>query len=268
MYKEISSVSNQTYKKIKALQTKKGRAQFSAFAAEGIKSVCDALAAKAPVLCIAVSEAFRACNPQLMAYFSQQVSGIYVVSDKIFGGLCDAQAPQGVLCTVAIGPVGAPADIIDKRRGLWVYCDRISDPGNAGTVVRTADAAGAGGVIFSQGCADIYSPKAVRSAMGSLCHIPVLTECGAEVLAAFGEKGFRVAAGALSDQASDYRKADLRGDMVIVIGSEANGVSDEVMGRCDCAVKIPILGSAESLNASVAAGILIYEWVRNQTAPH
>lgn len=265
LYKEIIGASNETYKMIKSLRTKKGRAQHHRYLVEGPKAVGDAVRAGAPIFCYAVAKSFLEQNSQFMDRLKTTAAEIFVMSDRLFCGLCDTQTPQGVLCVVDIEKRPSPADEAAKRRGLWVYCDGLQDPGNAGTIIRTADAALAAGVLFSKGSVDIYSPKVVRSTMGSMFHIPLIPDMETRELAGLKRLGYKLMAGTLSRAAVDYRAADFCGDVVIVVGNESGGVSDEVIRLCDCEVKIPVRGKAESLNASVAAAILIYEWARQKT---
>ena len=146
----------------------------------------------------------------------------------------------------------------------YVYCDGINDPGNLGTIIRTADAAGFGGVILSKGTVDLYSPKTVRASMGSFFNIDVITDKTCEDLEKYADKGFSLFGGILGENTIDYRKADMTKPSIIIVGNEANGISSEVAALCQ-GVKIPINGRAESLNASVAAGILMYELGRQRS---
>ena len=150
------------------------------------------------------------------------------------------------------------------RKKFYIYCDHLQDPGNLGTVIRTADAAGAGGVLLSEGCADLYSPKTVRASMGSFFYINVMTDVGEETLKEYADKGFAIYGGALHSDSIPYTEADFTKPCIIVIGNEANGISGGVLRLCRC-VKIPIMGKAESLNAGVAAAVLMYEALRQRT---
>ena len=185
---------------------------------------------------------------------------LYKVADGVFEKMCDTKAPQGILAVVKMDGNDFKLDLSKS----YIYCDNLNDPGNLGTIIRTADATGFDGVLLSQGCVDLYSPKTVRSSMGSFFNMKVMKNVTHKQLAQYKEMGFQLIGGALNENTVDYRSADMTKPTVIVIGNEANGISDEVMKMCKC-VKIPILGKAESLNAGVAAAVLMYELVRQRT---
>ena len=250
----ITSTSNAKYKYIKSLLKKKARMENGEYTVEGIKSVRDALAA-GKVREIAVSETFYA--EEAFDYGNAEVC---VVKDEIFPALCDTQTPQGIIGIAVMNEREAEYDISK----VYIYCDCVTDPGNAGTIIRTADASGCGGVIFSKGCVDIYSPKTVRASMGSFFHTDIVSGAENSVLDDMKRLGFSVICGALGENTVNYTSVDMTKPTVIVIGNEANGVSAEVMQICDKCVKIPIYGSAESLNAGVAAAIIMYEAARQR----
>ena len=243
---EITSTQNQKYKYIKSLLQKKERVKNGEYTVEGIKSVSDAAAANADIVCIAKSS-------EVSLGFDAGKVPVYNVDQKIFPGLCDTKSPQGVIAVIKM-PKAAPL----PNGGKFVYCDRISDPGNLGTIIRTADAAGFE-VIMSPGCADLYSPKTIRSSMGSFFHTKVYENVGYEELK---KSGMRLIAGALCSESKDYRTANYGGSVALIVGNEANGVSEELLSVCDEKVIIPIIGRAESLNAAVAAAIMMYEAIR------
>jgi len=146
---------------------------------------------------------------------------------------------------------------------VLVCTDDVRDPGNLGTIIRTAEAAGMSAVLLSPECVDIYSPKVVRASMGSYFNIDIIPDVTVEDLERFKSDGVKLIGGALGDNTLDYREADYSLPIAIVVGNEANGISEEVLKLCQC-VKIPIYGKAESLNVSIASGILIYEIFRNK----
>lgn len=258
---QITSSANKTYKFIKSLSAKKARMEHGCFLVEGVKSVQEVLSSSAPIRLLAVSEnAQEKCRP-LTQLAQARGMDVFVIADSLFAAACDTKTPEGILCVVEIpGGQDFPA-----RDGVYLYCDRVSDPGNAGTLIRCADAVGAAGVVFSAGCVDIYSPKVVRATMGSLFHLPVCDGADTGFLTRMKQHGYCLLAGALTDTAADYRTVPYPDKTVIIIGNEANGVSGEVLALCDSAVIIPITGRAESLNASVAGALLLYEWRRNHT---
>ena len=242
---EITSASNSKFKYIKSLSAKKERIKNGEYTVEGKKSVSDALSSKRTVSMIAVSERFFSEE----SFDYPENIPLIKISDNIFDRLCDTTAPQGIIAVIRMEEC---ADFVPDLEKAYVYCDGINDPGNLGTIIRTADAAGFGGVILSEGSVDLYSPKTVRASMGSFFNTEVITGKTAEDLKRYADMGFKLIGGALNENTADYRTADMGKPVIIVVGNEANGISDEVLQLCTC-VKIPIAGKAESLNVSVAA---------------
>ncbi len=148
---------------------------------------------------------------------------------------------------------------------LLVFLEDLQDPGNAGTILRTAEAAGASCVVTGSGCVDLYSPKVVRSTMGSIFRLPHIVSCdfyGALDIAR--KEKVSLYGAALSDDALSYDSCDLKKSCGILIGNEGAGLSKEAMGRCDAAMLIPMLGRVESLNAGMAAGVILFEAARQR----
>ena len=252
----ISSSQNEKYKHFKALLQKKERVLTKQYTVEGVKSVCDALNAKTDVISLLVSETFY--NENNFDY--PKNTDIFIISDNIFPALSSTQTPPGIIAVISIKENQISLD----TKKPYVYCDNIRDPGNLGTIIRTADAAGFGGVLLSQECVDIYNPKTVRSSMGSFFHIPIIENITSQNLIDYKQQGFSLFGGLLDDDTVLYTDADMTKPIILVIGNEANGISDEIKQITDIKVKIPIDGKAESLNAGVAAAILMYECRRQR----
>lgn len=242
---EITSAKNEKYKFIKSLLTKKGRDENGLYTVEGRKSVEDALLSGAKVRYIVKASDYM----EDVATDTEVIT----VKTEIFAGLCDTKTPQGILAVIE---KNSNTDF--SKKGRYVYCDRIRDPGNLGTIIRTADAAGFS-VLLSEECCELYSPKTVRASMGSFFHTDVYEGISYEELK---NSGLHLIAGALSDKSKDFKTANYTDSIAVIVGNEANGVSDELLGMCDELVIIPILGRAESLNAGVAAALLMYEAIR------
>ena len=194
-------------------------------------------------------------NTVMAAVLSGSGASVHVVRRSVMESLTQTGTPQWVCATVK-----TPEQPIPEYypAGLIVALDCVQDPGNLGTILRTADAMGASGLLLGEGCADPYAPKPLRAAMGSIYHIPVWQGDLTCEIGRLAEQGFTCVCGHLKG-----------GDMlpepgekcVLVIGNEGNGVSDAIAARCE-KYRLPMYGFAESLNASVAAGILIYELAR------
>ena len=243
--KEITSTKNDTYKYIKSLQTKKARMKNRQYTIEGIKSVRDAISAGADIDFIAMSDKLTE---------SFDFDNIYLVKDEIFTGLCDTDSPQGVIAVINM----LDSDEMAFDKDLYLLCDKVNDPGNMGTIIRIADAADCG-LLLMEDTVDIYSPKTVRASMGSFFHIKAKCGLTKNDVLKLKKDGYKIISGALSDKTIDFKDADYSGKTIIVVGNEANGISDEILEISDQIVKIPIYGRAESLNVAVAASLLVYE---------
>ncbi len=256
MITNISSSQNEKFKHFKALKQKKERMISGQYTVEGIKSVRDAIEAEANISSILVSDEFFSQNN----FEYPQNIDIYVISDKLFFALSTTETPPGIIAVINIKENKLELDINKP----YIFCDNIRDPGNLGTIIRTADAAGFGGVMLSEECVDIYNPKTVRSSMGSFFHIQIEENVSLEKLMEYKQKGFLLLGGLLDNDTLLYTDADMTKPLILVIGNEANGISDEIKKITDVKVKIPMDGKAESLNAGVAAAILMYECNRQR----
>ena len=245
MIKDISSTKNEKYKFIKALKTKKERIKNQMFTVEGIKSVQDAIDAGSDIVMLAVSD-------KLTEKFD--FNEIYRIPDEIFSGLCDTETPQGVIAVLRM-PRKKKISLDDS---LYLYCDRVSDPGNIGTIIRICDAVDCK-LLLSPGCADIYNPKTVRASMGSFFHTEITENVSYTELFDAAKNGYKIISGTLSDKTVDYNAPIYDGKKIIVVGNEANGICGEITSKSDFCVKIPIFGRAESLNVAVAAALILYK---------
>lgn len=188
-----------------------------------------------------------------------------LLSDSVFAHVSDTKTPQGVLAVVRRREYSM-RDILgeDQGKALVSVLDNLQDPGNMGTIFRTAEAAGATGILMSSDCVDIYNPKVVRSTMGALLRMPFL--CAEDLPAALEDlkkAGIRVYAAHLAGK-EFYDREDYRSGTAFLIGNEGNGIREETARSADCMIRIPMAGKAESLNAAVAASILMYEVSRQR----
>lgn len=242
MIRDITSSSNDKIKYVKSLSLRKNREKNAQFITEGVRSVEEAIM-YADVASVFVTEGV------VDKLDLSGIDNVYRVPEFIFQKISETNSPQGVLAVVNM----KSCDREYNASGAYVYCDNIRDPGNLGTIIRTADAAGFDGVILSSDTVDPYNPKVVRASMGSFYRMNIF-----EGVALSELSDFKIYGGVLSDDIIDYREADYSGGIVIVVGNEANGISDENKSLLS-GVKIPIYGGAESLNAAVAAAIMMYE---------
>ncbi|MDD6276016.1 MAG: RNA methyltransferase [Clostridia bacterium] len=199
--------------------------------------------------------------PDYVRQITSRCDECYVVTQEISLKLSDTQNPQGIFCVCKSKISVADADII-KGNGKYILLERVQDPSNLGAIVRTAEALGLDGVIVSGGC-DIYNPKALRASMGSLLRLPVY---GSSDLVGFlksvSNRGMITLASTPDSSCAKINEIDLKGGVVCVVGNEGNGVTRETCEACTMRVTIPMSGRAESLNASTAAAILMWEMMR------
>lgn len=259
----ITAASNPKIKHVKALLSKgKVRRSELCFAAEGVhlfEEAPDALLRE-----IYVAESFFKTSEEAVLKKNKPV---YIVEDRLFEQISDTQSPQGILCVVQI-PYADPMQLIGTDQPLFLLLDEIRDPGNLGTMIRTGEAAGVSGIWLTDGCADPYQPKVVRSAMGALYRVPVIslnqTEEDLQQMAQiWKDKGIRLY-GTLLGAVQVYDKPDYRTGTAFVIGNESRGVSPEVLALCDEQIRIPMRGQVESLNAAIAASLLMFEAARQR----
>lgn len=189
-----------------------------------------------------------------------------VMSDNIFHGVCDTKTPQGILAVVS-QPTHNIEEILKKENPLLLLLEDLQDPGNLGTIVRTAEGAGVDGIIMTKNCVDIYNPKVVRSTMGAIYRVPFcyLQEENelSELLEQLKQNHIKTYAAALRE-AKDYDAYAYKEGTAFLIGNEGNGLKEDTIDGCEYCVKIPMCGGLESLNAAVAAGILMYEGFRQR----
>ncbi|MEK4028589.1 RNA methyltransferase [Pseudobacillus sp. FSL P4-0506] len=247
--KFIQSMKNPQVKQWKKLLTKKERERTGQYMVEGFHLVEEALNHKEEVIELIVSE-----EAVLPANWSVDGLEITMVTPEIAKTLSDTESGQGVF---AICHKQELSKTLQGRTYLLI--DAVQDPGNIGTMIRTADAAGLDGIILGMGCADPYNSKVLRSAQGSHFHLPIVQMPLLEAIQQLKEQGIRVFGTSLH-RASDYREAQVNNSFALLVGNEGSGVEEALLKETDSNVYIPIYGKSESLNVAVAAGILLYHF--------
>lgn len=251
----ITSVKNPLVRDLRALKDRKARVETGRFMVEGEKMILEALGCGLQIHDVLVEESMEALGERLRALGAR----VSLAPRNLLEAVCDTRTPQGV-CASFDQPDEIPLAAAPPR---LVALDGVQDPGNVGTIWRTADAAGFQGILLGGGCADPLSPKVQRSSMGSGFRVGFVNAPDlVKALTALRARGYAIVASDLSGQ--DFYKRPREGQkFVLVIGNEARGISDGVREAADMLVKLPMRGGAESLNAAVAAGIMMYEMIRN-----
>lgn len=257
----ISSKDNELVKHIKKLKDKKYRDESNEYIVEGVKLIEEAVKENAKIKKIIICEDTTRTYeiPTSVMLEIAKYECIYV-TDKIFSSITQVTNPQGVM---AIIEKNNQNQEIDFSQDIIVVLDDVQDPGNLGTILRTVDSIGLNQIIVSKGTADSFNPKVVRSTMGAIFRINIIeTENLKETIKTIKKHHYKLMVTSLQTENSIY-DIDFR-KKIIVIGNESNGVSQEIQDMADEKAKIHMLGKTESLNASVAAGIVMYEYVRQK----
>lgn len=247
----ITSKDNEIIKNIKKLKEKKYR--LDSYIVEGIKMVKEAISENQEIALIAIREDFK-------IDFDTKKIKIVTISNKIFNDISDVKTPQGILAVIKKNQNNQ----IETNSDYILALDSLQDPGNMGTIIRTADSANINQIIINKTTVDPYSPKVIRSTMGAIYRTNIIeVEDLKATLKEMKSKGFQIITTDLKATQSIY-DINYNNKTVVVIGNEANGVSQEILQTADKKVIIPMLGKTESLNASIAASIMIYEYVRQK----
>ncbi|MCS7261465.1 MAG: RNA methyltransferase [Anaerolineae bacterium] len=259
----ITSRRNPRIVALRKLDMRKYRWQQRRFRVEGLQLLHMALDAGArPLEVLYCREQFTGQEaPRLLQRFAQAGATLLEVSPEVMQSVCEREIGQGLVATFALGETALrPLPI--RSHDLVIVLDRLQDPGNMGTLIRTADAVGAAAAVLIEPCVDPYEPKAVRGSMGSLFHVPlVMTADLPRLFAWLTEQGLRIV-GADAHVGEPWGDVTLRGGVALVLGNEARGISADVRPYVQDWVRLPIVGKAESLNVAVAGGVLMYTWLR------
>jgi TrmH family RNA methyltransferase len=259
----ITSESNALLKKIRGLQLRHNREKLGLFLVEGSKLVSEAIAKGVDVREILVSKSFLASG--LAELNSGELSGVSVVDDKVFKEVVTTEASCGIVA-VAATPRFALEQLFERSTPLVLIAEAIQDPGNLGTIIRTALAARATGMMLTKGTVDPFNPKVVRGAAGALFVLPIVTELSAgEAFACCKERGLNIVA--TQPTASKlYWQVDFTRPTALVFSNEGQGASSPVLAQADETVAIPMSEESESLNVSISAGIILFSAVQQRLA--
>jgi TrmH family RNA methyltransferase len=249
---------------IKLAQNKKYRYETKRFVIEGARLVNDAVLSGVNIEAAFFEETVLKKRDELYNLLLGKNIKIYTINAILAEKLADTQTTQGIFCIAFMLDKEILLDKIDID-SVYLSLESIQEPGNLGTMLRTADAFGFNGVILSEGCADIYSPKVVRAAMGAIFRLPFMfTDNLAETIKILNAKGMNSLAAVADSSANDILLEKYTGGNIIAIGNEGNGLSQNVISACSKQVTIRMRGRAESLNAAAAASVLMWELTRNK----
>lgn len=268
----ITSLGNRGVKSVVQLRERaRVRREQDSFVTEGVRMFLEAPAER--IREVYLSESFSRCmeNPARLesdAHLAETKKKLTevsyeTVSDEVFRKMADTVTPQGILCVMKMYH-HSPEDMVRGKAPLLLLLEDIQDPGNLGTMIRTGEGAGVTGVVMSKNTVDIYNPKTIRSTMGSVYRVPfVYVEDLAQSITMLRQRGVRVYAAHLKGEMW-YDEADYTQPAAFLIGNEGNGLTDRIADCADTYIKIPMAGQVESLNAGVAASILLYEASRQR----
>ncbi|MBQ2392315.1 MAG: RNA methyltransferase [Clostridia bacterium] len=260
MNNEILSKSNPRVKFIKRLLTSsKQRQESGLFAVEGVRLCYDIVRSGIKARELYYTDSAYKKSSVLVDELKSSADESFVVGDEAFCKMTDTVTPQGVLCVLDMPKTKLK---IEEGGKYIVLCD-VQDPSNLGAVARTAEAFAVSGIIVCGGC-DIYNSKALRASMGAFFRIPTAVMNVDDMLNAFKDKYITTYASTPDSNAVSIAECDFSSGCAMLVGNEANGLKKEIISACDKAVTIPMSGRAESLNASVAASILMYEMVKQR----
>ena len=251
----IESKDNTLFKYTKKLKERKHRTKENKYIIEGFRLVQEAFKAKCNIEYIIVNEGGKG---KLEDYLNQYMDNvkIYEMRNELFSQLTSTENTQGIIAVANINN-----SISNINGDFYLLCDKVQDPGNLGTIIRTAHAARVNAIILTKGTVDIYNDKTIRSTMGSIFYIPIIYDNDLSLLKKLKGEGFSLVATSLKES-KNFFEEDLSGKVILSVGNEGNGISEEIFELADKKVKIPMPGGAESLNVGVATSIILFEKVR------
>ncbi|KPL03183.1 MAG: hypothetical protein AMJ90_03845 [candidate division Zixibacteria bacterium SM23_73_2] len=256
--------SKNKLKELAKLKTKKGRKEQKRFLVEG-KRFCEELfnsSHKAELILYTLSFSKSKDGGKLLDDFGKKKVEIVQVKNEDIKKLSDTVMSQGIVAIAQMKIFSLDEGFL-KNKKFVLALDSIKEPGNSGTILRTADTAGVDCVFFSKDCVELHNPKVLRSTMGSIFHLPIIEEVNLEnVLPLLKKNGFKIYAADVKE-GKFYDQIDYSSKACLIIGSESEGISKEILSLADERVRIPIYGKAESLNAAVACGIILYQMAGN-----
>ena len=255
----VTSLTNPTIKEIRALALPKYRKESGLFVTEGMKLVADAVEEDWPIRILVYGA--KVANHPVVRRVAQRAHArggdVLEVSEAVLAKITRRENPQMVVGVFEQRLTDA-ATIVPGPTGVWIALEGIKDPGNLGTIIRTADAVGAEGIILVGDTVDPFGVEAVRATMGSIFHMP-LARLSVEDFFAWRKRWPGIVVGTHLSGTHDYRKVDYEKPVLLLMGNEQSGIDDRFAAACDTLVKIPQVGRADSLNLAIATGVMLFE---------
>lgn len=260
---EITSRDNRLIKEFRRLSDDaRYRRQSGKFVVEGARLCADATRSDIVLEAVFVTERAREQYADHVVQIVAHASAVYDISESVARHISDTTTPQGVYAIAVMPSLPSAVTVLDTQC-CYAALETVQDPGNLGTMIRTAEAFGLGGILLSDGCCDPYSPKVLRASMGGVFRLPLFAAGDlTQTLPQLAERGFCTVACVVDGDAEPIQQAALTGGTIAVIGNEGNGLRPATTVACTRRITIPMAGRAESLNASMAAGIVFWEMVR------
>lgn len=253
----IESKDNNLFKNIRKLKERRFRDKEGLFILEGFRLIEEAIKAKMEIENIIISKDYEQKFQEFLLNNFDLNKKTFFLANNLFMQLSSTENPQGIIAVVK-----KKNNQKTLKGDFYLICDKVQDPGNLGTIIRTAHAAGVNGIILTKGTVDIYNDKTIRSTMGSIFYIPIFYDDeNYSIIRSLKEDGFSLVATSLAES-KNFFEEDLKGKTILAVGNEGNGISNELFELADKKVKIPMPGGAESLNVSIATSIILFEKVR------
>jgi len=260
----ITSSGNARVKLVKSLGLRKRREEEGRFVAEGLHLVSEADAGAIDFCLFTGNCAGTVEGKRIIDALNSSGVETLEISEKLMKEVSEVRSPQGILAVVKMQE-GILDEICSKKNATIIVCAGVQDPGNLGTIIRAIDASGAAGLVVSKGSVDVFNGKTVRASMSSIFRVPVArVDDVRTAMKRLKEKGVKLLAADARAKA-EFWDADLAQSTAVVLGSEAQGLPDDIIKMCDHAVRIPMPGGAESLNVAVSASVILYEALRQRT---
>lgn len=255
----IESKSNSLFKDLKKLKDKKKyRDEKKQYIVEGFRFVKEAIKSNTSLEYVIFTEDFCEKEKEFIDSLEKLNIKLVIMAKVLLNEICDTENPQGIIAVVEF------KNSVLNLGNMIILVDKVQDPGNMGTIIRTAHAVGASSIIITKGTVDIYNDKVLRSSMGSIFYIPVIEDYNLDLIKDLKSKEYKLLVSSLQGE-NNFFEENLKGKVIIAVGNEGNGVSDEVYEISDIKVKIPMPGNSESLNVAIATSVMMYEKLRQDT---